>query len=47
MLAILYEDAALEEYGRCPGSAIRDAIGGDLTVALAGGLYYPDFADVR
>ena len=47
VLAILYEDAVPEEYGRRPGSAIRDAVGGDLPVALAGGLYYPNFADVR
>ena len=47
MLAILYEDAAPEEYGWRPSVAIRDAIGGDLTVALAAGLYYPDFPDVR
>ena len=47
VLAILYEDAAPEEYGRRPGVAIRDSIGGNLPVALSGGLYYPDFTDVR
>ena len=46
MFAILYEDAALEEYGWRPGSTIRDAVGGDLLVALAGSFYYPDFAGV-
>ena len=36
----------MEEYGRRPGSTIRDAVGGDLLVALAGSFYYPDFAGV-